>query len=287
MRGEWGLLLLFVAVLRLRDERKQQKEEEESRVMEGGGDSSKENSVYDYGRNGDDSGEESDGFMEDRQTDEDYSAFRETMFDWSPRKRKEEGEKRVLVEEINDSVEENESKSCKEVVGDFEISKETEGDEDAKEENDVETSEIQEAVKAKEEVLEGCVKQIENEVDGVGTLKEFENAVEEKKEVLEGCVKQNDNVVDDVETSKESEIQEAGSVVNAGKEKEDDYVGYVKEHENVVLKEAEVGKVETAVGENKIVEVVPKEEECQNLLETPQENEASDSISKCANYQWF
>lgn len=73
--------------------------EEETKMVESSG-SSKESSVYNYGKEGDDDGEEgdisdeSDHFMDDRQTDEDYSAYRERIFDWSPRKGK------TLVEEL-------------------------------------------------------------------------------------------------------------------------------------------------------------------------------------------
>lgn len=69
--------------------------------------SSNESSVYNYGKNGD--LDEDDDFMNDRQTDEDYSAYRERIFDWSPRKKEKVDEKKVLVEEINATEKENDT----------------------------------------------------------------------------------------------------------------------------------------------------------------------------------
>lgn len=89
----------------MRDERRRQKEEEEERKaheLEAEPSDSGETVSYNYGNESEEEGEESDEsshFMEDRQTDEDYSAYRERIFDWSPRKGKNDDTK-SLVEEI-------------------------------------------------------------------------------------------------------------------------------------------------------------------------------------------
>lgn len=253
---------MFLAVLRLRDERKKQKEEEDVKILEGGGDSSKESSVYDYGRNGDDAGEESDGFMEDRQTDEDYSAYRETMFDWSPRKGKKEEERKVLVEEIDTSVEENE------IVGDFVVTKEESEavqrvNDDFVKENENEASKQSGIVQC---AAEGKIEQNKNVVE----VEEIERAVgDENKMVIkeERLLETQENVEshNEIKKNKERFLKESEKALKEQEELPESCVQNV----DVVLKATDVEEIE-----NGLAEVVPKEE----LLEATLKNEASKVI---------
>lgn len=156
--------------------------------------SSDEDSVCDYGYMFDEDKIENDDFMKERQTSEDYSAYRETIFDFSPT-RKEEENIRPLIEEIKVK---NEDNSC-EADGDEEAVRieitEKDNNEEIEEKIDVNNQLIEEITQ------EDSNKEADSSTDISVTLEirdsyeETKQNLDEDNEAIEECVDEDKSVL--------------------------------------------------------------------------------------------
>lgn len=256
--------------------------------------------MYNYGRDGDVS-EESDHFMDDRQTDEDYSAYRERIFDWSPRKNDNTDEKRVLVQEIQKDeatvdvkqnkesvvvlqeteaydvtgdVEQNKERgavSQETVAADVEQNKEPEVALQATESNNVEQNKENEvALQDIETSIVATAVEEQNKENKVVLPDTERNDVTADVEHNKECeIALQDTETDDVEQNKESEVVLRDTETN-------DLAAVVEQDREVALQEVKVNNVAADLKQNKERQIALQDTKTNDVVADIEQNKGSE-----------